>query len=134
MFHVLGEKIKEQREEVATSLCKDRNAENLVIRTADSLIWNLWSRPKMLVMKCYSIHDSVKYNDMSHAAFRACGKHEHSMSTAILCPFCSRLQQMPWETTKVFVTLPEPSKGWQSIVRYNWCTGNYDIKINSGII
>lgn len=80
----------------------------------------------MLVIKWDSIHDSAKYHDMAQSAF--------SMSTTILCPFCSRPQQMPWETTKVVVTPPEPAKGCQSIVRYNWCIGNYDIKINSGIL
>lgn len=38
MFHVLGDKNREQREEIATSLCEDKNAENVLIRMADPLI------------------------------------------------------------------------------------------------
>lgn len=41
MLHVLGDKNREQREEIATSPFEAINAENLVIRTPDPLVQKL---------------------------------------------------------------------------------------------
>ena len=74
MFPVLGDKIKEQREEIAPSHLTERNTGNSV--KEQQTHWSKSCNPdqRKFVIKCYDIHSSAKYHDVAHSGFRIYGK------------------------------------------------------------
>lgn len=75
MFLILGDKNREQREEIIYIFWrrKYRKFDHKDSRPTDlkALIQN----NKILVIKCYNICSSAKYHDMPHSDFRIYGKH-----------------------------------------------------------